>query len=55
MHRESDQHSPREEDRLKAELRGTLQGNGPSRAEDWRDPELPAGDDPDVPPPGGDA
>jgi hypothetical protein len=55
MHRESDQHSPREDDALKAELRGTLQGNGPSRAEEWRDPEGPADDDPDVPPMGGGA
>ncbi|GHG36986.1 hypothetical protein GCM10017567_67180 [Amycolatopsis bullii] len=55
MHRESDQHSPREDDAQKAELRGTLQGNGPSRAEEWRDPELPADDDSDVPPLGGGA
>jgi hypothetical protein len=50
MYRESDRHSPREDDELKAEMRGMLQGNGPSRAEEWRDPEPPADDDPDVPP-----
>jgi hypothetical protein len=55
MRRESDQHSPREDDELKAELSGTLRGNGPSRAEEWRDPEGPADDDPDVPPVGGGA
>jgi hypothetical protein len=55
MHRESDQHPSREDDELKAELRGTLQGNGPSRAEEWRDPECPDDDDPYVPPRGGGA
>ena len=48
MHRESDQHPPREDDALKAGLRGTLQGNGPSRAEEWREPE--SAPDDDVPP-----
>ncbi|WP_191984045.1 hypothetical protein [Amycolatopsis eburnea] len=55
MHRESDQHSPREDDELKAELRGTLQGNGPAHAEEWRDPESAPDDDTDVPPIGGGA
>ncbi|SDD97044.1 hypothetical protein [Actinokineospora iranica] len=50
MHRESDQHSPREDDALKAELQGTLKGGGPTRAEEWRDPEPPADDDPAVAP-----
>ncbi|MFC4000506.1 hypothetical protein ACFS2C_10580 [Prauserella oleivorans] len=50
MHRESDQNSPREDDEMKAELQGMLQGNRPSRAEEWRDPEPPADDDPAVPP-----
>ncbi|WP_179956835.1 hypothetical protein [Amycolatopsis anabasis] len=50
MHRESDQHGPRTDDELKAELEGTLRGNRPSRAEEWRDPEPPADDDPAVPP-----
>ncbi|WP_165604272.1 MULTISPECIES: hypothetical protein [Mycolicibacter] len=48
MERESAKHSPREDDQLKAELRGTLQGNRPSRVEEWRDPEPPADDDPDM-------
>ncbi|MGW3994235.1 hypothetical protein [Amycolatopsis sp. NPDC004772] len=55
MHRESDRHSPREDEAIKAELQGTLQGNGPTRAEQWRDPELPADDEPEVPPLGGGA
>lgn len=49
MERGSGKHSPREDDQLKHELRGTLQGNRSSRAEEWRDPEPPADDDPDVP------
>lgn len=49
MERGSAKHSPREDDALKHELRGTLQGNRSSRAEEWRDPEPPADDDPDVP------
>ncbi|MFD5247745.1 hypothetical protein ACFWIW_24630 [Amycolatopsis sp. NPDC058340] len=52
MHRESDLHSPREDDELKAELQGTLRGTGPTRAEEGREAEGPADDDPDVPPVG---
>ncbi|GAS91966.1 hypothetical protein [Mycolicibacterium brisbanense] len=48
MERGSDKHGPREDEQLKQELRGTLQGNRSSRAEEWRDPEPPADDDPDV-------
>lgn len=49
MERGSGKHSPREDDQLKNELRGTLQGNRSNRAEEWRDPEPPADDDPEVP------
>ncbi|HWD03321.1 MAG TPA: hypothetical protein VG674_12810 [Amycolatopsis sp.] len=50
MPRESDQHSPRADDELKAELQGMLKGNGPAHAERWRDPELPDDEDePDAP------
>ena len=49
MGRESAKHGPRADDELKHELRGMLQGNRPSRVEEWRDPEPPADDDPDVP------
>ncbi len=48
MERESDKHGARRDDQLKAELRGTLQGNRSSRVEEWRDPEPPADDDPDI-------
>lgn len=50
MHRESDAHSPREDDALKAELQGMMKANRPTRAEEWRDPEPPADDDYTVPP-----
>jgi hypothetical protein len=50
MRRESDKHSPREDDELKTETHGMLTGKGPTRAEEWRDPEPPADDDPDVRP-----
>jgi len=50
IHRESAKHSPREDDELKHELEGTLRGTGPTHAEEWRDPEPPADDDPAVPP-----
>ena len=48
MHRESDKHGPLADEELKHELEGTLRGNRPSRAEEWRDPEPPADDDPQV-------
>jgi hypothetical protein len=57
MQRGSDQHSLREDDELKAEMQGMLaemqrmlKGNKPTRAEEWREPEPPADDDPGVPP-----
>jgi hypothetical protein len=49
MERGSSKHSAREDDSLKEELQGTIKGNRSSRAEEWRDPEPPADDDPDVP------
>ena len=39
----------RADDALKEELEGTIRGNRSSRSEEWRDPEPPADDDPDVP------
>lgn len=50
MRRESDKHGPLADEELKQELDGTLRGNRSSRAEEWRDPEPPADDDPDVRP-----
>jgi hypothetical protein len=50
MHRDSDLHSPRKDDELERELRALLQGNRPSRVDEWRDPEPPADDDPSLRP-----
>ena len=49
MERGSAKHSPREDEAIKQEMSGYLQGNRPTRAEEWRDPEPPADDDPQVP------
>ena len=49
MERGNTKHGQREDDELKHELSGTLAGNRSSRAEEWRDPEPPADDDPDAP------
>jgi len=46
MERGSTKNSAREDEALAKELRGTLQGNRSTRAEEWRDPEPPADDDP---------
>jgi hypothetical protein len=48
MERGNAKHNPREDDALKHDLRGTLAGNRSSRIEEWRDPEPPADNDPDV-------
>lgn len=39
MQRESDQHSPRADDELKAEMQDVLKGGGITPAEEWADPE----------------
>ncbi|WP_246019019.1 hypothetical protein [Saccharothrix australiensis] len=41
MERNSTQHGPRTDDRLKQEIDNDLRATGPTRAEDWRDPEMP--------------
>ncbi|MDT0264883.1 DUF2795 domain-containing protein [Streptomyces sp. DSM 44915] len=46
--RGSDQYSPRRDDEMKHELQGMLRGERPSRAEEWRDPEPAADDDPQL-------
>ena len=48
MERGSDKHGPRQDEALKHELDGMLRGNRPSRVEEWRDPEPPADDDPEL-------
>ncbi|GFG66817.1 hypothetical protein MKUB_43070 [Mycobacterium kubicae] len=49
MERGNSKLNPRVDEELKHELQGYMQGNRPTRAEEWRDPEPPADDDPDVP------
>jgi CBS domain-containing protein len=44
--RGSDKHGPRQDDELKHELHGLEQADRRVRAEEWRDPEPPADDDP---------
>jgi hypothetical protein len=46
MQRDSDRHGARVDDELDRELQGVMQGNRTSRAEEWRDQELTAEDEP---------
>ncbi|WP_227981334.1 hypothetical protein [Nocardia spumae] len=46
MERGNAKHGARHDDQLRHELQGTLRGNRSSRAEEWREPEPPADDDP---------
>lgn len=55
MDRGSDTHGPAQDEYLKKELRGLEQADRPSRAEEWRDPEPPADDDPELNDPRGSA
>jgi hypothetical protein len=48
MERGSDKHWPRQDEQLKHDLQGMLRGNRPSHVEEWRDPEGPADDDPEL-------
>lgn len=41
MERGSAQHGPMMDDQLKQEVENDLRGTGPTRAEEWRDPEFP--------------
>jgi hypothetical protein len=47
MERGSDLHGPRKDDSLKQSMQGMIRGNRPDRAEEWREPEPPADDDPE--------
>jgi hypothetical protein len=49
VRRGNSKHSSREDDVLKHEWEGTVGGNRSSRSAQLRNPEPPAGDDPDVP------
>jgi hypothetical protein len=46
--RASGTHGPRQDDALKSELRSELRANRPTRAEEWREPEMPAEDEPEA-------
>ena len=43
--RGSDQHGPARDDELKRELANELRAGGPTRAEAWREPEMPEPDE----------
>jgi len=44
----SDKHGPRQDEELKHETRGLVQGGRSTRAEEWRDPEPSGEDQPDA-------
>lgn len=46
--RGSDKHGPLQDEELKHETEAMVRGNRPARAEEWRDPEPPADDDPEL-------
>ncbi|WP_197289093.1 hypothetical protein [Nocardia sp. NRRL S-836] len=43
--RGSDQHGFARDDKLKQELANELRANGPTRAQEWREPELPTSEE----------
>lgn len=43
--RGSDQHGPARDDELKRELANELRARRPTRAQEWREPEMPASDE----------
>ncbi|GAB2856553.1 hypothetical protein [Lentzea nigeriaca] len=45
--RGSDQHGFAKDDHLKKELENELRAGGPTRSEEWREPELPTADEND--------
>lgn len=48
MDRQSTKHGPREDEALKNETEPMVRSNRPAHTEEWRDPEPPADDDPEV-------
>ncbi|MFY9807697.1 MAG: hypothetical protein WCB57_01455 [Pseudonocardiaceae bacterium] len=48
MQRGSDKHSARKDDALAHDVEGMIRGTGPTHAEEWKDPEPPADDDPEL-------
>ncbi|WP_182347482.1 hypothetical protein [Tomitella gaofuii] len=50
MERGSDKHGARADDELQEEVEPMIRSSRPAHAEEWRQPEPPADDDPDVRP-----
>lgn len=48
MQRGSDKHSARKDDALARDVEGMIRSGGPTHAEEWKDPEPPADDDPQL-------
>lgn len=48
MSQQSDKHGPRQDDELAHEVHGQVQGGHRTRAEEWRDSQYPAEDQPDA-------
>ena len=48
VQRGSDKHGARQDDALAREVEGMIRGTGPTNAEEWKDPEPPADDDPEL-------
>lgn len=48
MSQQSDKHGPRQDEALEHEVRGHLQAGHSTRAEEWRDSQYPAEDQPDT-------
>jgi hypothetical protein len=48
MSQQSDKHGPRQDDELADEVRGQVQSGHRTRAEEWRDSQYPAEDQPDA-------
>jgi len=48
MQRGSDKHGARQDDALARDVEGMIRGTGPTHAEEWKDPEPPADDDPQL-------
>jgi len=48
MQRGSDKHGARKDDALARDVENMIRGTGPTHAEEWKDPEPPADDDPQL-------
>lgn len=48
VQRGSDKHGARQDDALARDVEGMIRGTGPTHAEEWKDPEPPADDDPQL-------